>query len=504
MTNLNHRLQTLIIFLFLSGIGFAFQYSLYIEDIDGIKKKTEYLFKLEEARVKEYLNSYSDVLLEYKRNLEAKGEFEAGEFDVLAKQFWTHFKDIQAFNYISNNYKIVHVFPKEKNASALGKDLTQHPDPYVKSVFQKGLSRQGLTFLPPVKIYQGGSAFIFYVPINFKNGKFGWINVVILAENLFSGYAKEHVLLDFDFSVRDEGSKRFFIQPEEEVFESDALLSFSSYLYDRRLKYFFNLEKEIEIQRNQSIQDFALLFTTIFVLVLFFYLYGKSRDELYQQYVSIQNESNLLKTLVHDLSNPIQVVLLGLQSLRLKNKDNQEIVSYMESNQLSAAEVINTVRKVYKGDVFYTRGIDVLIKPMIEEVLKTLSQEIDGLNLKVRIEGGESVKMNLKMDPTAFKNQILKNMLSNAVKFSQRNSDLVILYDSKFLCVQNKTENIDPLRFQELNDLRPLESTLDNTNESSLGLGLFIAKIFCQRANISLSLEQDGLTGVVSTQLVMN
>ncbi|MCR9204949.1 MAG: ATP-binding protein [Halobacteriovoraceae bacterium] len=504
MSKLDHRIQSLILFIFLSGIGFAFQYSLYKEDVNGVKKKTEYLFKVEEGRVKEYLASYSDVLLEYKRVLENKDKFESLEFSKLSKQFWTHFKDIQAFNFVSSKYQIIQVFPEEKNKVALGKNLAEHPDPYVKAVFQKGLSRKSLTFLPPVKIYQGGNAFIFYVPINFKSGDFGWINVVISAENLFSGYKKDHVLLDFDFSVLDEKSKRFFIQPNEEGFESEALLSFSSFLYDRKLKYFFNLEKEIEVQRNQSIKDFLLLFVTLTVLVIFFFLYGKSRDEIYKQYINIQNESNLLKILVHDLSNPIQVVLLGLQSLKVKNQENDKLVKYMEKNQMSAAEVIHTVRKVYKGDVFYEHAKTVKAKSLIEDVLLSLSQDIGALNIETLVEGEEQTNINLKLDSAAFKNHVLKNVLSNAVKFSMRNTQLSIKLSSSKMIIQNKTENINPERFKELNDIRPMESTLDNSNESSLGLGLFIAKIFCQRGGIQLSIEQNPDTGIVSTILVFS
>lgn len=506
----DYRFQSIFLFLFLLLVGGVFHYSLYREDIGVIRDKTQYIFNIEEERVKEYLESYYEVLNHYKSKFEKQKKFSSSEFKELATQFKIHFKDIRAFNFVDANYIISEVFPEDTNSSALNKDLKTHPDPYVREVFEAGLSRKKITFLPPVKIFQGGSAFIFYVPVQFGDSSFGWINVVIMAKNLFEGYKAGNSLLDFDFAVQDKESERFFVRPKDEEIEFDKHITFSSFLYDRELLFYFNLEKELALQEEQSLKDFFFLLVIIFALVILFYLYGRGKEKIYQEYLNTQNESNLLKVLVHDLSSPVQVVLMGLQNFRLQNQEKEQLkeflekLVYLEKYQLGASEVIHTVRNLYKGGVFLETPETVNFHNLTKEVFGALYFEMKEQDVKVVFKGNLEQSFSIKMEASAFRNHILKNILSNSVKFSKPNTELTVIIKEGQIIFQNYAELIEKEHLNTLNNLTPLDSTLDNTQKSSLGLGLFIAKIFCLKIGMDLFIEQDPETGIVSTTLTVN
>lgn len=497
------KLQAAILFVVLVISGGGFQYYLYKEDIGVLKKRTRYLFKVEEERMRQYLKSYSEVLFEYRKKFEGEETFSPSEFNRVAKRFLLHFPDTRAFNFLNKNMIISQVYPAKGNSAALGKNLLNHPDNVVRDVIVRGLSRDVITFIPPVNIYQGGSAIIFYMPISFNSMEHGWFNVVILAKNLFKNYRNGLGFLDFDFSVLDNETGRFFIEPKVGTERHpEHLLVFPSTLLGRELTFTFNLHEEFTIQQKQSLQEFMVLFIVITLLSILFFLYSKSRDEIYRRYIDIQNESNLLKVLVHDLSNPVQVVLLGLSNLKAKATVDSPMLDTVVQNQKVASEVIETVRDIYKGHVFYQQPYPSNLVEMVEEILLTQQESLEANGIEVSIEGEASVR--LPLDPKAFKNHVLKNLISNAIKFSERSSTLEIFLSEHEVVVSNSFEVLDPQRFQILNEIKPQESTLDNQKQASLGLGLFIAKLFLNRAGCELEIWQDPQTKRVYSRISIN
>jgi signal transduction histidine kinase len=500
------KLNSVLLFCLLSFLAALFKYSAYQSELDSLKERTSYLFRVENQRVKQYLSRYSDVLYEYKDQLEKENSFDANQFDSLAKQFSLHFKDIQAFNFVSSEFEIVRVYPPEKNKAALGKNLSNHPDDVVSEFFKKGLPRDKLVFLPPVSIYQGGKAIIFYMPIIFKGGEQGWINVVILAENLFKNYRTTGEFEHVDFLVKDAVTGRFFIESAAKEDQREDH-SFKTSLFNRDVIYIFNIAKDINRLHKHTFKDFFIISLIILILAILFYLYSKSREEIYSNYVSIRNESNLLKTLIHDLSNPIQVSLLGLQNFKQKHESsgvNLESLDYIIQNQTSAAEVINTVRSIYNQSGFILTKNELNVSSAINEVLSSLSGRMEDSKVKVELHLNQNSLGAVAISKEAFKNHILRNLLSNAIKFSKKNSTIRISFEGKILRIENLAETIDPNRFEQLNEIKEQESTEDNRGEVSLGLGLFIAKVFCEYANIRFLIAQDPDTGVVTTELVFD
>ncbi len=494
------KMQSILLFLVLALSGALMKYFVYFDDISIIKDQTRYIFNLENQRVKDYLHAYSEVLHIYKMKLEKSPQFSKEKFEESAREFIFHFKDTKAFNFVNSDRIIVNINPVAGNEAALGKDLNIHPDQLIREKLKKGLSRHSMTFIPPVNIYQGGSAVIFYVPINFSSGEFGWINVVILAENLFKNYRKGLGFFDFDFSVIDEETQRAYFGRKFK--STKSIISFSSELLGRRISFHFDLSKQFKFQRDQIIKEFSFHLLIVTLLSILFYLYSKGRRQLYKQFINVSNESNLLKTLIHDITNPIQSVLLGLQTMQMEKKYNEKTMEMVLRKHNITAEIINSVRRIFSGDYLLDQEASINLKNIADQLIDELSSELEEsqVTIDVHIHGDPVVKT--RVDEKILKNQIIRNIFTNSIKFSSRYGQIEVEIYPRRLVVKNSHERMSDEQIDLLNAVRPLPSSEDNNQKKSLGLGMFITKIFCLHGNIDFSLTQDHETEIVETSIL--
>ncbi len=503
MKRLSAKQQATILFIVLSVGGAIVQYFFYLNDIAVVKDQTRYVFNLENQRIKDYLHAYSEVLDIYKMKIERSKRFDKKKFEKAAQEFIFHFKDTKAFNFVNSDRVIININPKLGNEAALGKDLKDHPDSLIREKLSQGLSRHSVTFIPPVNIYQGGSAIIFYVPLNFSDEEFGWINVVILSENLFKNYRKGLGFFDFDFdfSVIDQETGRSFFGDIFEREDEQSVLHFSSELLGRQIDYIFDLHKQFNFQRNQGVKKFSFHLIMVSILSLFFFLYSRNRRELYKQLVNVSNESNLLKTLIHDITNPIQAVLLGLQGMQMEKRYNEKTMDLVLQKHNITAEIINSVRSIFSGKYLREEEVEINLKDIVDKLLSTLEPELEKSQVSVDVHILGNPIIRSKVDEKLLKNQIIRNIISNSIKFSPRYSNIDIDIYSDRIVVKNHHELLSDQQIQLLNSMKPLPSTEDNNQKSSLGLGMFITKIFCLHANLEFKLTQNRQTEMIEAMI---
>lgn len=501
MNKLNSANQTFILFIVLSALAGLFEYNHYLQQYDVLKKQTEYIHGLESDRLTQYLKNYFDVLTNHKTELEEEDHFIEEKYLRLAKAFIELFPDTRAFNFINSEGVIKNVFPYNGNEAALNKDLKEHPDPVIRNLFQNNISKVVPTYVPPVNIFQGGSAVIFYVPITFSPKTSGWVNVVIEAKDLFHHYKKGLSFYNMDFSVTDDLTRRFYIEGPKELQKSKHTIKFTSKLFNRNLTYTFDLQNQVLFIKKQGLKTALFFEMTIFILCLIFFRYSKNRQKLYSQYLNIKNESNLLRTLIHDLSNPVQVVYMGLQNFKHTDEKNPDLVDMLIKYQKTTVEVLQTVRDIFAGQLILSDGKIVNMKTLVEEVIENSRENLEDSQLQVDFQTTGIHEIGIHINANAFKNHVLLNIFSNAIKFSSKGSKITITLTPNELLISNHHKILSTDKIEELNKMKPLKSTEDNNAKTSLGLGMFIAKIFCHHANIQFNMKQDQNTGVVTTKL---
>ncbi|MAF77690.1 MAG: hypothetical protein CME60_05960, partial [Halobacteriovoraceae bacterium] len=146
------------------------------------------------------------------------------------------------------------------------------------------------------------------------------------------------------------------------------------------------------------------------------------------------------------------------------------------------------------------------LKNLTEEILLVHEEYLKRAGLKIRYEFDENSGsfVKTKINEKILKNHIIRNILSNSIKFSHHNSELLIRISKNHYGVYNQYSKLSSKKIEELNKVKPQESTLDEDNKSSLGLGMFIVKIFCHYAQINFAISQDEKSGVVATELTFS
>lgn len=494
------KLQTLFLFIafFLTGLGFQALY--YFDQKKTLERNIEDVFEAERLRLSEVFDEQIELLNFVKKRLELQDQFNKNRFKSLIQDVENSFRDIYSFNYTDGDNIIRYVYPEERNKAALNQDLKKHPDSVVFDIFKKGISRTEITFLPPVMTYQGERAVIFYCPVSFKGGEKGLLNLVIAADDLFSAYRQETILNVSGFSVFDKKTKRYYFNSIKET-EDKYLKSFTGSFLGRDVVYSFDIGDSLKAQKFRLIQQLIFILIVVGLLSYYFHHSSRNREEVAKKYFDIKSDSNLLKTLIHDISTPILTLQMGLKKLSKQNSEDQELISKLIRRVDVTTDIIATIRDVLRDQREQYPVIEMDLKSMIQDILQRNEETIKQGGLIIKTELDDDCKIKVRTEKNILKNQILANLIQNALKFSPANGEVSIKFEKSVLTITNYADFLSEERLRVLNSEGEIESSKDRDQNVSLGYGLFIAKLFCRHANIKMKITQDPETLLVQNRL---
>ncbi len=202
-----------------------------------------------------------------------------------------------------------------------------------------------------------------------------------------------------------------------------------------------------------------------------------------------ENEA-LINILVHDLSNPIQIISICSSKLsKLSNKlEHEPINGKIRLALQNIHDVIKTVRslhalKIGKGALSLKK---VNLVAICEELRILFEEKLNQKKLTFRINSPSS-EISTFSDPEILKNQILANLLSNAIKFSPEGSfiDLFLFetQDSIHIRLQDYGIGIPKDLKKDIFSLSKPTTRLGTSGEKGTGLGLPIVKKYSEIIN---------------------
>ncbi|MAZ47387.1 MAG: hypothetical protein CME65_02420 [Halobacteriovoraceae bacterium] len=495
------RLQALALFFSLTMLGVGLQWFFYSDHLRELNEKIEDVFEAEHLRINEVLLDQIELLSFVRKRLEQDEDFDRVNFRELVSDVENSFRDIYAFNFANSEYIIEYVYPEERNKAALGKNLSHHPDPIVFNLFKQGISQKRITFLPPIMTYQGEKAVIFYCPVHFKSGKSGFLNLVVAANDLFSAYRLNNTLSINSFSVFDKDSERnYFNSISGEVKKSDLQLYTGQFL-GREVEYSFNIGNTLEAQRIRFLQQVLIIIIIVSLLTYFFYHSLKSQAKISKKYIDIKNDSNLLKTLIHDISTPILSLKVGLQKLARENSENKELFQGLLGKVNNSIDIIMTIRDVLKDQKDQYPVTEVYLKEIVDTLVEGYKENIEQGRHTFTVDIDESVLIKCHTEKNILKNQILGNLIHNAFKHSVEDSEIKITFKENVLVISNPSLPLNKKKLKVLNSETEIDRSRIKGEAFSLGYGLFIAKIFCRHAGIEFKITQNQKTQLVETSL---
>lgn len=252
-------------------------------------------------------------------------------------------------------------------------------------------------------------------------------------------------------------------------------------------------------QRGHLIAHAFLVFGWIFLsssIIYVLLVLNESKEKLLAE--QGQKIDDLFRVLFHDLAGPLSRISIGLNISRKEtDKEHKEMGLEIAAKATNAMlEITQNVRKMYavrKGKISTDLSFCSL-NECIEYLEKLYAAELEKKHIKIDYDFKKHQGLSLFVEPVSFKNQVLGNVLSNAIKFSPPSSKISIsAYPSgnQHYVVEIKDQGIGMPEslMDSLFDITKKTSRPGTAGESGTGFGMHIMKSFVEMYQGKIQIE---------------
>ena len=177
----------------------------------------------------------------------------------------------------------------------------------------------------------------------------------------------------------------------------------------------------------------------------------------------------------------------GIKSVRARIEKSLNNIRVLTRHQLSLVDNILDFTKLTTGSI-QLQGQMMKFSEVVNSALQILSILSENKNIKINLENNS--QMMLKLDEMALY-QIMNNLISNAIKFTEPGGEITIRTEDGDRCVRFSVSDtgrgIDKEMMEKL--FKPFAS--GNIPGSKTGLGLYITKNLIESHNGSISVESE-------------
>lgn len=217
-----------------------------------------------------------------------------------------------------------------------------------------------------------------------------------------------------------------------------------------------------------------------------------------------ENES-LVRILVHDISNPIQVIAICNNKMKKQDMSHADQEKSIAKVSIAIDTIFSIIKTVRSLNAIENGKQDLIISEenlsdMVNSILQNFESQLHEKQLSVEVES-PSNDLKVKTNIDIFKNQVLANLISNSIKFSPNNSkiklSIIPLDDYIALNIRDYGSGVPKDMQNDLFSLNKKTSRLGTNGEKGTGFGLPLAKKYAQliRADINLTETPDTLPG---------
>jgi PAS domain S-box-containing protein len=210
--------------------------------------------------------------------------------------------------------------------------------------------------------------------------------------------------------------------------------------------------------------------------------------------------------IAHDLRSPFSGVvgLIGLLKSTIKELDESKVESYLELIDQSAQNTFKLLENLLAWAKTQTGKIEfnpqkIALEDIVDEVLSVLSISAKNKNIDIQVD----LKQETIVADRNMLNTVLRNLISNAIKYTNRDGVIVIYTNS--IKVNNRPfvtitveDNGVGIPQEDQNKIFNIEgnySTIGTEEEKGTGLGLLLCKEFVEKHNGQIWCESEDNKG---------
>jgi len=236
------------------------------------------------------------------------------------------------------------------------------------------------------------------------------------------------------------------------------------------------------------IEDIKALENTWFEIVVAFFIvlllilpaaYFLSMISLRPMHDSIETIDSFINGIVHDINTPLSVIKLNAQSIHahLENEKERE-----KSNRIfQGVEDIESLEEQLlfslKSDKYVLKRSTLDISALLQSRLSFYNDVRDSVSVEL-----SASSLNIKADSSIFI-RMIDNIILNAIKFSHRDSKVLISIKDTILTIEDFGNGIKNRKKVFMKYYR------EDGARKGLGLGLYIVKSVADLHNIEIELE---------------
>lgn len=211
---------------------------------------------------------------------------------------------------------------------------------------------------------------------------------------------------------------------------------------------------------------------------------------------SRQRIQNLVNVLSHDISTPLSVIVVKLHQLLKTPLSNEQQLALAKANKaaervVQITESIKELRLTEMGKKEITFS-EVVVRDLIGELKEIFAEKLEQKNLKLNWSVSSDI-YSFHSSRSLMINQILGNLLSNSVKFSQKNSEIRMrvskVNQSIQFVIEDSGVGIPRDMREHLFEANLSRSSLGTDGEVGTGFGLPIVKSCVERLGGKISFE---------------
>ncbi|MBM4256687.1 MAG: hypothetical protein FJ147_12420 [Deltaproteobacteria bacterium] len=431
------------------------------------------------------------------RRWEDEGRPTQKEWEAAAELNMSHFPGYHAIAWLDPWLLTRWVFP------SLGGDVAQEVDMLFRErqrqVVEAVLARREVVVTPAVEVSTGKKGFLSYVPI-FRNGEFdGTIAGIFVFQELFSSILHENLAPEYAVAIFED---------EHEVYNHTDSSRKHEMSWGQEIKIdLHDLHWRVRIwpRRKPLAGARSVLPTVVLVgglslaglLGVAMQLAQTARTRAKELATANRLKSDLLATMSHELRTPVNLIM-GYTELLLQQNfgrlapEQTEPLQRIEKSARSLRELITAMLDVCRMEA---AQVAVDLRPVhLAELMDEVESEVRELREKPEVRYLRRVPTVLPpvySDRTQLK-VVLKNLLSNAAKFTEKGRITVDAYlrnDGVLITVSDTGIGIEDDILPEIFDMfRQGDSSLTR-RYGGMGLGLYVVRRLLELVHGTIEVE---------------